>query len=253
MGQSSSLRVSIMVFCVFAFLAPVCLGTSQEITRTLPMRPDGVLELNNVNGTVEVDAWDKNEVEIRAIKSTPEQQSLLDLVSIEIKAQAGSVSVSTHYPQQEGVEVAVDYVIHAPRHAQLSHINNINGTLRMFSLESLGDVHTVNGNIEIYESSGSMHAHTTNGNIYVELKHASDRGTFAETTNGSVVLAVATDVEADLEARCMNGSFSSELPMVMESGSQPRTVHGILGHGGAAIRLGTVNGTIRVVVLKSTI
>ncbi|HXX16849.1 MAG TPA: DUF4097 family beta strand repeat-containing protein [Candidatus Eremiobacteraceae bacterium] len=252
-GCSSSLRVSMVVFCAFALLAPVCLGTSQEITRTFPMRADGVFELNNVNGTVEIEAWDRNEVEIRAIKSTPEQQFLLDLVSIEIKAQAGSVSVSTRYPQQEGAEVAVDYVIHVPRHAQLSHVNNINGTLRIFSLESLEDLRTVNGNIEIYESSGSMHAHTTNGNVYVELKHAGDRGIFAETKNGSVVLAVASDVEADLEARCMNGSFSSESPLVMESGAEPRTVHGVLGHGGARIHLGTVNGTIRVVVLKSTI
>ena len=88
------------------------------------------------------------------------------------------------------MEVAVDYVIHVPRHVQLSHVNNINGTLRVFSSESLGELHTVNGNIEVYESSGNVHAHTTNGNVYVELKHADDaRRGFAETTNGSVLLA----------------------------------------------------------------
>ena len=36
------------------------------------MRADGSFELNNVNGTVRIEGWDKNEVEVRAIKTTPD-------------------------------------------------------------------------------------------------------------------------------------------------------------------------------------
>jgi hypothetical protein len=247
-------RVAVGLSLALALVVPACFATSQEVTRTFPMRADGSFELNNVNGTVRIEGWDKDEVEVQAVKTTQDRQALLDLVAIDIDATADGLSVSTRYPQQEGVEVAVDYVIHVPRRAQLNHISNINGTLRVFGSESLGDLHTVNGNIEVYESSGDMRAHTTNGNIYAELKHPSDaKGASAETTNGSVLLAVPVDLAADLEARCMNGSFSSELPMVMKGAAQPRTVHGQLGHGGAPIHLGTVNGTIRVVALRSTV
>jgi len=247
-------RTALGLFLCLPLIAPACLGITQEVTRTYPMRPDGSFELNNVNGTVRIEGWDKDEVEVRAVKTTPDKQSLLDLVAIDIEAKPDALSVSTRYPQQEGVEVAVDYVIHVPRRVQLNHVNNINGTLRIFSSESIGELHTVNGNIEVYESSGNLHAHTTNGNIYVELKHAGDaRGAFAETTNGSVLLAIPADLPANLEARCMNGSFSSDLPMVMKGAAQPRTVHGQLGHGGAPIHLSTVNGTIRVVALRSTV
>jgi len=235
-------------------MAPGCFGVSQEVRKTYPMRADGTFELNNVNGTVRIEGWDKDEVEVRAIKSTPEDGSLLDLVAIEVDATADGFSVSTHYPQEQGVEVAVDYVVYVPRHAQLSRVNNINGAVRVFSSESLGELHTVNGNIEIYESSGDVHAHTINGNVYLELKHANDaKGASVETTNGSVLLAIPQDLPAELEARCMNGRFSSDLPMVMKGEAQPRTVHGERGHGGAPIHLGTVNGTIRVVALRSTV
>ncbi|HTZ46889.1 MAG TPA: DUF4097 family beta strand repeat-containing protein [Verrucomicrobiae bacterium] len=235
-------------------ITPVCFGVSQEVTRTYPMRADGIFELNNVNGTVRIEGWDKNEVEVRAIKSTPEDESVLDLVAIEVAATPNSLSVSTRYPQEQGVEVAVDYVVYLPRHAQVSRVNNINGPVRVFSSESLGELHTVNGNIEIYESSGDVHAHTINGNVYLELKHANDaKGASVETTNGSVLLAIPQDLPAELEARCMNGRFSSDLPMVMKGEALPRTVHGERGHGGAPIHLGTVNGTIRVVALRSTV
>jgi hypothetical protein len=253
MVRSTLRRVTLGLLTVVALLAPACFATSQEVTKTFPMRPDGNFALSNVNGTVRIEGWDKNEVEIRAVKTTPDNQSLLNRVAIDIESNPEGVSVSTRYPQQEGVEVAVDYVVHVPRHVQLSHVNNINGTVRIFSSEALGELHTVNGNIEVYESSGNVHAHTTNGNIYVELKSPGNGGAFVETTNGSVLLALPIDLPADLEARCMNGSFSSELPLIMKGAAQPRTVRGQLGHGGAPIHLGTVNGTIRVVALRSTV
>jgi hypothetical protein len=254
MPRSAFLRSSLGLLLCLGLVAPLSFGATQEIARTYPMRPDGTVELNNVNGTVRIEGWDRNEVEVRAVKTTPDKESLLDLVAIDIEAKPDALSISTRYPQEEGVEVAVDYVIHVPRHAQLNHVNNINGTLRVFSSESLGELHTVNGNIEVYESSGNLHAHTTNGNVYVELKHPGDaRGATAETTNGSVLLAIPADLPADLEARCMNGRFSSDLPMVTKGADQPRTVHGRLGRGGTLIRLGTVNGTIHVVALRSTV
>ena len=233
---------------------PACFGVTHEFAQTYHLKPDGSFELNNINGTVRIEGWDRDEVEVRAVKTTTDKEYKLDLVSIDVSSSPDSLSISTRYPQEEGVEVAVEYTVHVPRHTLLKHINTVNGTLRVKDLESLGDLRTVNGNIEVFESSGNLHAHTTNGNVYVELKHpAASRGTQAETTNGSVLLAIPADSQADLEARCMNGSFSTELPFVMEGAIQPRVLHGRLGKGGAPIRLGTVNGAIRVVALRSTI
>jgi len=253
-SRSVLLRSLLAISFALGVFAAQGAATTREFTKTLPLHADGSFELNNVNGTVRIEGWDREEVEVHAIKTTPERASALDQVAIEIESRPDAVSVSTRYPQDEGVEVAVDYIIHVPRHAQLNRINNVNGTLRVMSSDSIGDLRTVNGNIEVYEGSGNVHAHTTNGNVYLELKHPADsRGASAETTNGSVLLAIPADLPAELEARCMNGNFSSELPMVIKSADQPRVVHGRMGTGGAPIHLGTVNGAIRIVALRSTV
>jgi hypothetical protein len=248
---------SVAVFAAFAVaqsMVPQSFATTREFSQTYQLKPGGTLELNNINGTVRIEGWDKDEVEVLAVKTTPGKESKLDLVSIDVDSKPDSLSISTRYPQEEGVEVAVEYTVHVPRSALLKHINTVNGTLRVKDIDSIGDLHTVNGNIEVFESSGNIRAHTTNGNVYMELKHLADaRGALAETTNGSVLLAIPSNLQTSLEARCMNGSFSTELPFVMEGAIQPRTLHGKLGHGGGAIRLGTVNGAIRVVALRSTI
>ncbi len=234
--------------------APAYSAAVKDFNQTYPLQPGGIFELQNVNGTVDVQGWDRNEVQVRAIKTAKEQASDLDRVSIEVDARPDAVSVSTRYPQNEGVEVAVAYTIRVPHGARVEHIATVNGTLRVSGLENIEDLHTVNGDIEVFEAGGNVHAHTTNGNVHVELAHAPNKlGATAETTNGSLVVALPADLQAEIEARCLNGNFYSELPITMESTEHPREMHGKLGRGGPTIHLRTVNGGIRLVVLRSSV
>jgi len=227
---------------------------SKDFNQTYPLQPGGSFELQNVNGPVQVEGWDRNVIEIHAVKIAKEKESDLDRVTIEVDAKPNDVSVVTRYPQNEGVEVAVEYTIRVPHCARIEHIGTVNGTVKIAGVESVEELRTVNGNIEIYEGGGSVHAHTTNGNVHLELAHFADqKGMAAETTNGSVLLAVPQDTQANLEARSLNGNFYSELPFSQETASRPREMRGRFGKGGPTIRLNTVNGGIRIVILRSTV
>jgi DUF4097 and DUF4098 domain-containing protein YvlB len=242
---------------IFTFAAAWALPSyaiSKEFDQKYPLAPGGTFELQNVNGTVEVEGWDRNVVEVHAVKIAKHRESDLERVSIEVDAKPAAISVATHYPPDEGVEVSVEYTIHVPRSARLEHLGTVNGSLRVASVDNIEELHAVNGNIEVFEGGGSLRARTTNGNVRMELVHVREHdGVTAETTNGSVILAVPLDTHADLETRCMNGSFSSELPVRMESTLRPREMHGKIGNGGAPIHLRTVNGGIRLSVLRSTV
>jgi hypothetical protein len=248
-------RAALALLAICSFAVTQCYGVTKEVTKTYPLKADGTFELTNVNGTVHIEVWDKDIVEVRAVKTTQDKESVLDQVSIEVDSKPDALTVSTHYPDEGGVEVAVDYTIRVPRRAHLNHLSTVNGTLSVVESEGLGDLHTVNGNIEVYGGSGPVRAHTTNGDVYLELKRAGDaRSATAETTNGSVLLAIPANTRASLEARCRNGSFTSELPVVMMGDEEPRVLHGRIGRGGGIpIHLGTVNGAIRVVELKAAI
>jgi DUF4097 and DUF4098 domain-containing protein YvlB len=237
-----------------ALCALPSLAISRDFSQTYPLQPGGSFELQNVNGTVEVQGWDRDEVEVRAVKIAKDRDADLDRVSIEVEARPNSIAVLTRYPQNEGVEVAVEYTVHVPHGARVEHLATVNGTLRISGVDSVEELRTVNGNIEVYEGGGAVRAHVTNGNVHMELTHVRDKDAmFAETTNGSVLLALPADTQADLETRCLNGSFSSELPVSVESTLKPREMHGKIGHGGAPIRLHTVNGGIKIAILRSTV
>src|SRR6266487_3885828 len=214
-----------------AFWGLPAYAISKDFNQSYPLQPGGTFELQNVNGTVEVQGWDRDEVEIHAVKTAKQRESDLDRVSIEVNARLDAISVATRYPQNEGVEVAVEYIVHVPHFAHLEHLATVNGTLRVAGVYTVEDVH-----LEL-----------------TRLREKDKNGATAETTNGSLVLAVPSDMQADVEARCLNGNFFSELPITMESTQRPREMHGKLGRGGAPIHLRTVNGGIRLIVLRSTV
>jgi hypothetical protein len=63
--------------------AAPCFATSKEFNQTYPLTPGGTFELQNVNGTVDVQTWDRDEVEVRAVKTAKHQETDLSLVSID--------------------------------------------------------------------------------------------------------------------------------------------------------------------------
>src|SRR5215813_4676106 len=146
---------------------------SKEFNQSYALQPGGTFELQNVNGTVEVQGWDKNVVEVRAVKTAKVRESDLERVAIDVQAKSDGIAIMTRYPQNEGVEVAVEYTVHVPHGAKVEHLGTVNGTLRVAGVSEVDELHTVNGNIEVYEADSEVRAHTTNGNVHLELSHVS--------------------------------------------------------------------------------
>src|SRR5207244_12369871 len=137
-----ALRASALYALTLAIVGAVPgFAISKEFNQSYPLQPGGSLELQNVNGTVVVQGWDRNEVEVHAVKTAKHKESDLERVSIEVDAKPDAVSITTRYPQNEGVEVAVDYTVHVPHGARVEHIGTVNGTLRIARVDSVEDLH----------------------------------------------------------------------------------------------------------------
>src|SRR6267378_7192278 len=112
MVRRSFVLPSLLVLILTVVFAVPGFAITKEFNQTYPLQPGGSFELQNVNGTVDVQGWDRDTIEIHAVKTAKRKESDLDLVSIDIDAKPGVVSVATRYPQNEGVEVAVEYTVH---------------------------------------------------------------------------------------------------------------------------------------------
>src|SRR2546429_5684527 len=74
---------------------------SKEVNQSYTLQAGGSLELQNVNRTGDVQGWDRNEVEVHAVKTAKPKESDLERGSIEGEPKAHAVSVITPYPPHE--------------------------------------------------------------------------------------------------------------------------------------------------------
>src|SRR5260370_41026403 len=154
------LRATVSCVLVLPFIWAIpSFAISKEFNQSYPLQPGGTLELQNVNGGVEGKGWDRNEIEVHAVKTAKNKESDLERVSIEVDVRPDAISIATRYPQNEGVEVGVEYTIHVPRGARVEHIATVNGTLRIAGVDIVEDLHTVNSSIDVFEAGGNVHAH----------------------------------------------------------------------------------------------
>jgi len=223
---------------------------NEVFVRTLPLSSGGSFVLENVNGSVQVDGWDRDEVEVRAVKTSQTDPRDLDQVKIEVDSHPGQVAVHTRYPQGQGAQVAVEYHIHVPYRVLLGAVETVNGSVIVRGVEGSGELRSVNGNVEVLNSSGRFNAKTTNGDLRLELRQLLDGGPMdIETVNGSVILGLPPNARANLRVLSMNGDVTSDLPVT--SAVAPRAAHAFRAHmgiGGGDISVRTVNGGIRLVV-----
>ncbi len=227
--------------------------TNKVFDQVFPLHSGGNFILDNVNGSVQVEGWNRDEVEVSAVKTASGDPEDVDRVKIEVDSQPGHIVVHTRYPKGAGAEVAVEYHVHVPYRILLGSVGTVNGSVVVRGVEGFGDLRSVNGNVEVLDSSGRFNARTTNGDLRLELRRLVAGGPMdIETVNGSVMLGLPSDGRANLSVLSMNGDLNSDLPMKSTAGAPAKhTFHAKLGDGnGGDISVRTVNGGIRLVVQR---
>jgi Toastrack DUF4097 len=248
------MRRTLWVLALLLGLAGPAFAFDQVFDHTYSLPSGGSFTLENVNGSVQVEGWERNQVEVQAVKTARRNQADLDRVQIEVENRSGNVTVRTRYPQDSGVDVQVEFRVHVPYRVLLGEVATVNGSVRVSNIEGAGRIRSTNGNVEVLDSAGRFSARTTNGNVRLELRRLTDGEPMAlETVNGSIVLALPPDAQANLNIRSMNGDFHSDLPVEARGSLSTRAFRGKIGSGGGEITIRTINGWIRLVQERPSI
>ncbi len=226
-------------------------ASQQTFEQTYSLEFGGIFELRNVNGSVRIDAWDREEVFVQAVKTARSEFGALERVQILADVHPGRVVVITSYPQNESNDVRVDFQIRVPRQVRLERVETVNGDVFARGVEGFGELRTVNGSVTVLDASGQFSGQTTNGDLQLQFRRLAAEGRIvAQTVNGFVVLVLPPDAGAELEVISRNGDFRSELPVTVLSGAGTGEFRGLIGQAGPRLELRTVNGGIRVVTLR---
>ena len=223
---------------------------TEEFHHTYPLSATGRVGLENVNGEVRISVWDRNEVQVDAVKFARDEDRLAD-IKIEIDAGADSLRIKTEYAHHffNNNPGGVDYTLRVTRGVRVDEVNLVNGG---FEIEGVaGDVKAsvVNGSVKAKGLRGGIELSSVNGRIEVavdqsDLKKSID----LSSVNGGVELSLPRDVNAKLDASAVTGGISSDFEAsVRHTGwIVGHNLEGELGRGGPRIHLSDVNGHISI-------
>lgn len=235
-------------------VAPRAQASSKVFDQVYPLHAGGAFAIANVNGGVQIEGWDREQVEVHAVKTALHEDQDPDSVHIDVQGDGDQLAVNTRYPQGSGVQVTVEYEIHVPYRLRFTAVQTVNGDVHLRGVSSKGYLDSVNGNIEVVESDGRFNARTTNGDVRLQLKSLPDGEPVSLTTvNGSVVLSLPVNANADVRVVNRNGDFRSDLPLATLGAYESNRFDGRLGSGGGEIFMSTVNGAIRLVNGRPTV
>jgi len=233
----------------------------KRIRKSYDFKSGSELILDNTNGTVRIETWDKDEIVIEAeIKvragSRREAERFIELVEIRVDEFRRGLEVSSYYPRRSRdrgffdsfrrPNVSINYTITLPAKADLD-IETTNGSIFARGVDGRINTRSTNGKVDLSEVKGSVKARTTNGSVEVELIDiVQNEDMEFSTTNGGIRAYFPRDLRADLYASTTNGSISTDFPIEVRGRWNRKRLQGRINGGGGYIRLSTTNGSIKI-------
>jgi DUF4097 and DUF4098 domain-containing protein YvlB len=227
---------------------------TEEFHQTYTLAADGRVELDNINGSVHIASWDRNEVKVDAIKSADSKERL-DEAKIEVEASSDRISIRTHYPNHDQTwnwgshnnPASVEYTLTVPRKVRLDEIKLINGSLDINGVSGEVQAECINGKLEAHNLAGRAHLSTINGRLEARFDQLSGSSVELNSVNGSLALTIPSDSRAAIDASTVSGGIDNDFGLKVNHHQWVgHDLRGELGTGGPHIKLSNVNGHIEI-------
>jgi hypothetical protein len=170
-----------------------------QIDEVRPAPPGGEVEVENMFGTIEVVAWDRNEIHV-----TGRMAAGAEGFEFEIDEETGETEIYVEapdhwfYESDDDSEYRSELVVQVPRGSSIS-IETINATVKVDGISGAVEVETVNGSVTIAGDPSTVEIESMTGDVDVRAQAAQID---VEAVSGSVLLFGAT---GSVEVECVSG------------------------------------------------
>lgn len=215
---------------------------TERFEKTIPFTSGGTFYLENVNGSVLIEAGADSSVQISAEKRAPDSERLSEIL-IDVASEGSSLRVTTRYARRTEKRGSVTYRVRVPADARVE-AQTVNGRVEVLRIEGAVKASTVNGGVRVEDVSGDVEAATVNGGIDARYKSLTDGRHRFSTTNGSVTLELPSGAGGHFDARTVNGRITTDFPVTVSGTLSKRRLSGQFGSGGGSFEITTVNGSV---------
>jgi hypothetical protein len=221
----------------------------EEIRQSYELAPGAKVELTDLNGAVKIETSDSKTAEVYVERTASTQESL-NRRKVTIEADANNLRIrgekndSGFFSSMFGSSAVEKVTLKLPRQIAL-YAKGVNGAFVTSEIDGPVEASGINGRVQIGSAVGRATFKGINGSMVVGLKKLDAEGVSLSGINGNIELQLASDVNADFDARGMNGRVISDLPNVAIDKTKRGSYWARIGSGGNGITAKGINGNIR--------
>lgn len=227
---------------------------TERFSQTYPLSATGKVSVSNVNGSVTIETWDRNEVKLEYVKVADTREQLASF-QVKIEANANSFSAETDYDDnyrnggwKNRGKSTVEYTLVVPQNAILDEIATVNGSISIANAANSTKASSVNGQVKATNLRGAAKLSTVNGTVSADFDRLQTGSRISlDTVNGHADLIIPSDANAIVKADTVNGGISNDFGLPIRKGEYVgKNLYGKIGSGDVQIRLNSVNGALSV-------
>ena len=246
------MKSTVLLTALFSLVTVARASVTETFTHTYAVNPDVTIRLENVNGDIDITAWDKAEVSLVAEKRAKDDDEL-HRVEIIIDADPAHLSIKTKYAKKSGFfffgnwgNASVHYKLLVPAGARLDKIDSVNSDIAVTGVHGNVNLETVNGSIEAKGVAGDAKLESVNGGLRADFDSTDKvQEIKLESVNGRAEVTLPKGANASVKTSSVNGSTRVDQPIRL-SKSGRHSLSGEIGTGGPRIEIETVNGSIAI-------
>ncbi|MFN2501347.1 MAG: DUF4097 family beta strand repeat-containing protein [Pyrinomonadaceae bacterium] len=237
---------------------PAVMEQRETFEQTYSLNAKGRVMVSNVDGSITIQGWDRNEVKLEYTKVADTKERLAE-IEVRVDARPDRFTVVTDYGdwkkdpagnrwQNQNGNLNVEYRLMVPRTAVLNQVETVNGSVSVYNFSNVTNVSTVNGSVIASRVRGTAKLSTVNGEVNADFDPLeTGMAITLDSVNGRVNLQIPSDANATVKADSLNGNITNDFGLPVRKGKYVGCdLFGRLGSGDVQIKLNSVNGGLSI-------
>lgn len=239
--------------CTAALVLPLTVSASEEIDSLIEMPADGLVRVDNVAGSVEIESWERSAVEVKGeagdtvekveietnksgvqiIVRNRKDTRRIDATELRIRiprtasVEAESVSADITVRGSAGERIALETVsgdLEVESNPRQLELQTVSGDIDFSGSTARSESESVSGDVSLAGVSGDVRVSTVSGDISLKAGEI-NRGRF-EVVSGDMNLDLALADGGRLDCKSMSGDVHLRLPKGQEAEFTVQTYSG---------------------------
>ncbi|MEJ2275426.1 MAG: DUF4097 family beta strand repeat-containing protein [Woeseiaceae bacterium] len=184
-----------------ATLVPLA-AMAEEVDRTLDAAADGSVHISNISGSVKVDGWNRDEVQVQGFIGRNVEELIFD-------RDGDRITIKVKVPKKGSRDIKSDLRVSVPRESSID-VATVSADIEVEGVRGYQKLEAVSGDIDTEAFESDVRAGTVSGDVEVR-GHGEDTETHGNSVSGDVVFyrlsgqVTAESVSGDIEVE--GGAF----------------------------------------------